>query len=475
MNFYPQFRPQFHLGKPIAAMLILAAATSALIVMRKAPPKADMVVWTFADSHARSFTGDPSTTQPTLTDRFYQHTGQRVEVRLMSMPSLNLRLNAVFDRGPLTSDIPDLVEIEIGSVGRYFRPPLEHVGLLPLDSYLDRTGWRDRLLAQRLAPWTKEGVVFGIPHDVHPVTITFRDDLFREAGVDLAAMKTWPQFHEACLTFRDYWQARGVRQRYAIEASRNNTELTMLMLLQQHINLLDTNNKSYFTDPRVAKTLIFYAKMAAGPDAIIGSANPGPNVFASDFVAGNLAATITPDWRANYLQLYAQDAAGKARMMPLPVFDPSTDSPTGTQGGTMMGIPRLAKNPDLSWKLLEELYLTPAALEARGKTNQILPPVKTAWDDPAWNQPDSFYGGQNVGQLYIELAKVMPRREVTPYSGMAQAIFTLVQGRVIAEVEAGRLDTLETRTQQWLQEADDEIQRRIRFNSFDELVKKETD
>ena len=86
---------------------------------------------------------------------------------------------------PMSEEIPDLVEMEISLVGRFFRPPLKEVGFLPLDAQLDRTGWRDRLLQSRLAPWQKEGVTFGVPHDVHPCTITYRDDLFREAGVDL--------------------------------------------------------------------------------------------------------------------------------------------------------------------------------------------------------------------------------------------------------------------------------------------------
>ena len=103
-------------------------------------------------------------------------------------------------------DTPDLVEVEINRIGKFFRPPVEEVGFLPLNDLLKRDGLYDQIVESRYAPWSKQGVIFGIPNDLHPCTITYRDDLFREAGVDLAAAKTWPQFQEACLKFQAYWQ-----------------------------------------------------------------------------------------------------------------------------------------------------------------------------------------------------------------------------------------------------------------------------
>jgi len=467
----------FHLGKPIAVMVVLAAASSLVLLARQKPGRADLVLWTFAESHARSFRGDSTTTGPTLVDQFKAATGKSVDVVLMNNNAMNIRLNAMFDRAARDQAGPDLVEIEIGSVGRYFRPPLDMVGLLPLNDYLKQSGWGEKLLASRLSPWTKDGVVFGIPHDVHPVTITYRKDLFDEAGVDLEAATTWPAFHQACLRFRDYWATRnnGPRNgpRYAIEASRNSVDIAVLMLLQQHINLIDADGKTHFTDPRVARTLVFYAKMVAGPDRIAGSANPGPNRFAGDFESGSLAALVTPDWRAAYLPKFGPGAAGKARMMALPVFDPTTDSPTATWGGTMIGIPRAAKDPDRAWKLIEHLYLSADGQAARQKEAMTLPPVVTEWDNPIWHKSDPYFAQQKVGELYITLAKKMPLRQVTPFTALAQSTLTLVLGKTVAQVDAGRTQGLEDRVAIWLEEADREMKLRIAFSRFEEKSDRE--
>jgi hypothetical protein len=45
----------FHLGKPILAMLLIAAACGAAIVMRPPPRQADLDLWVFADAHAYTY------------------------------------------------------------------------------------------------------------------------------------------------------------------------------------------------------------------------------------------------------------------------------------------------------------------------------------------------------------------------------------------------------------------------------------
>ena len=50
------------------------------------------------------------------------------------------------------SRLPDLVEVEIGSIGNYFRPPVDDVGFLPLNDYLEKSGYADRILKSQFAP-----------------------------------------------------------------------------------------------------------------------------------------------------------------------------------------------------------------------------------------------------------------------------------------------------------------------------------
>src|SRR6185503_391134 len=73
----------FHLGKPILVMLVLALMCGIGIALRPGKgERADLVLWVFADAHARTYRGDRTTTEPTLVDSFRQKTGMTADVQL---------------------------------------------------------------------------------------------------------------------------------------------------------------------------------------------------------------------------------------------------------------------------------------------------------------------------------------------------------------------------------------------------------
>lgn len=452
-------------GKPLLVMLVLAVTSAAWVAARPDAPRGDLVLWVFAASHARAYRQPIAPGRPSLVEQYQRETGRSVDVRLIANAALNLRLNGILDRGG-GGDTPDLVEIEISSIGRYFRPRLDLIGLLPLNELLRRDGWLEKLIASRLAPWTRSGVIFGVPHDVHPVTITYRKDLFDEAGVDLASAATWEQFQQLCLRYQRYWESRGRRNVRAIELPATASGYLVVMLLQQRINVIDEQSRPQLDDPRIARTLAFYARCVAGPDAIGTEVTPGPQGANIDLRQGTLAALITPDWRSGYLAIEAPDLAGKMAMMPLPRFSP-TDAPTSTWGGTMMAIVRPSKQHDAAWDLLQWLYLRPEALEARVAHTGILPPVRSAYADPIWHRPDPYFGGQRVGELHIALAEQVPRRVVTPFTALAEQQLTFVLHRAVSHVRSGAPGDLESLCRQWLAERQADLERRIRFARFE--------
>ncbi|MGE5609226.1 MAG: extracellular solute-binding protein, partial [Bacillota bacterium] len=200
---------------------------------------------------------------------------------------------------------------------------------------------------------------------------------------------------------------------------------------------------------------------------------PGGDLWAQDMLNGDLCALVTPDWRAGFLAERAPSLAGKVAMMPLPRFDPD-DAPTSTWGGTMMGIPRTAKDPEASWALLKCLYLSPESLRARQRLNKILPPLKSQWRDPLFHQADPFFAGQKVDELYIDLAEQIPPRYVTPFTPIGSLSLSMVLSNAVAyvgehanepreQLEAG----LRTACQKWLDREANELRKRIEFGKLE--------
>lgn len=449
-------------------MLLVAVVTGAMLFVRPAPPKRDLEYWVFAASQVTVFRQPGPSNAPSLVETWNAESDRKVQVKQISVRAADVRLLSLMMSNATGEQVPDLVSLEIGSVGKYFRFPAKEVGLLPLDDFLDRSGWRSRILSSRFAPWTRGGKVFGIPYDIHPTAITYRKDLYDQAGVDLATCKTWPEFQVAALAYQKYWAANGHPERIAIELSDSNSEWLGALILQRHVNLVDSNLESHLTDPRVLDTLVHYAQMVAGPGQIGANSSPGPQAWVNEFTTGDLGAFLTPDWRVNYLRLYAsKELYGKLAMMPLPRFDPS-DARTSTRGGTMVGIPRNAPNPELSWKLIEHFYLNPAAVERRLQVIDIIPPVIDAWSNEKFARPDPLYNGQKTGAMLVELAHEVPEFNATPFTGQAASLLSsALQAQVRLVLSGADESSQREYARKQLAEADEYLRRSIRFSAFD--------
>jgi arabinosaccharide transport system substrate-binding protein len=458
----------FHFGKPILVMLVMAVTGGALLaIWPDRRSHTDLVCWVSAEAHLRTYAEGDAAGAPGLTEQFRRQTGKSVDVKLLSTRAEDVRLVSMFMSD--STDVPDAVEIEISSVAKYFRPPTAEIGLLPLNDFLTQSGWMDKVVKARFAPWTKDGLIFGVPHDVHPVAIAYREDLFREAGVGLEAATTWPEFRDACIRFRDHWRATRVPNRHAIELSNTSAEHLIPILLQRHLNLIDGNGYIELTKDKFVETVAFYAELVARNTGIAAQASAGAGGLARDLQDGHICAVLVPDWRVDHLKQYAPSLTGKMRMMPMPIFEPG-DSRTSTWGGTMIGIPRKAKDPRASWELIEFLYFSDAGIAARRKYSSILPPVITSWNDPIYQRADPYFGGQQVDRLFIDLAKELPARYVTPATSTAGAALTKVVIDAAAYVENRRGDhaQLVSQCRTWLEQVAADIRRRVVHGTFDE-------
>jgi arabinosaccharide transport system substrate-binding protein len=450
----------FPLGKPILVMLIAALVSGIAVLFHQPSARTDLTLWTFAAD--RGFELDPS-----ILKSYGQRHHLTVGVKVLLGRALDTRLLSLFMKSGHDAQSPDVVEVEIGSVGKFFRPPVQDIGFLPWNSYLDRTGLRSRFLPARLGVWSKDKEIFGLPQDVHPVSLTYRKDLYDRAGIDPTQAHTWAQLQRACLKFQAYWRAHGVPRRHAMELAEHATDYLDILLQQRHINLLDAENHIYLADPKVAQTLAFYTGLVVGPGQIGGDANPGDKRWSNDVSKGDLCMLFTPDWRASDLRQNAPDLRGELAMMPVPRFDPD-DAPTASWGGTMMAIPKQCSHPEEARALAVFLTTNKGALQANSLAGfDLIPPLPGRWADPMYHQPNPFYAGdQSIDDLYVRLARQLPPRYVTPFTAIAFIELCSVLNKAVDYRQQHGDGGLIARCQQWLNDAAADLQRRIQFGTF---------
>src|SRR5688500_12933087 len=104
----------FHLGKPIFVMIFIALLAGSVSLSRPSQRKADLTLWVFADSHRKSY-GAP-------VEEFEKQNNIKVNVNLIFGLAMDTRLNSMFMADPTSDQLPDLAEIEMGWIGKYFRP-----------------------------------------------------------------------------------------------------------------------------------------------------------------------------------------------------------------------------------------------------------------------------------------------------------------------------------------------------------------
>ena len=509
----------FHLGKPVLVMLVVAAASGGALLLRpERPRQTDLVVWVFADSHARAYREGAATRLAedaaagervlkvvdaahfrrgdvvllndsveehmveavaggrltlaaplararargdglrglSLIEQYQRKTGKTVSVKLISNRAQDVRLLSMFYNK--SRSVPDLAEIEIGSIGKFFRPPASEVGFRPLNEFIEREGLREKLVAGRFSVWSKGDVIFGIPHDVHPVGIAYREDLWDEARVDPSTATTWDEFQERCLAFQAYWRSQGIK-RWGLGLSTADADRMLVLLVQRGVNLIDNRNQVHMDDPKVLDTVARYALMVAGPRKIGADETPGGHLWARDLARGEVGALLASDWRVTDLKLAAPELSGKVAMMALPVWEEG-DAPTATWGGTMMGIPRNCKDPEESWRLLKWLYFSDEARRAQKRYTDILPPVKEHWAE-YMDDADPYFGGQKVRRLMAELAEEIPEAHVTPFRGWGKEALSVVLARAVDHVNAHGEAGLRENCRRWLDELAWELRRRI--------------
>ena len=443
------FEDMLPFGKaPALILLITVVAGFYLALHPVSEQRATMRFWTFARNHSVPY-------QKATPSFEAKHPGTTLDVQLVHGEAVTSRLRAAFWAD---LDVPDLVEVEISRAGSFFRGPPEDVGFIDLMPFLRSTGYYDRIVKTRFAPYTNKGKIYGLPHDVHPVMLAYRRDLFEAAGIDVEQIKTWEDF------VRVGQQITVPGERYMIELSDSGAHHYEMFLFQRDGGYFDAESRLTMDDETALETLLFFIPLVAGEGRIASDLGSG-RVFTQAVEQGYFLSFVCPDWRSKVAETDIPRMHGKMALMPLPAAVPGGRR-TSTWGGTMLGITKACPNPELAWQVAEHMYFDKAELAVRFRETNILPPLKDAWEDPAFDEARAYWSGQPLGRLYANLADEVPPQYASPLVETAKSKMSGVISACAVYYrengEAGFEDFARTR----LAEAAAEVRRYMRRNPY---------
>ena len=458
----------FPFGKaPLIILLLTVFAAGWLALHPVGRTEADLRLWTFADIHYYAYLKAVPSFEAA-------HPGTTVDVQFVHATAVTSRLRAAFWND---LDVPEMVEVEISSAGSFFRGPAEEVGFIDLTPRLQAEGLLDRMVKARFAPYTYHDrrtgrdYIFGLPHDVHPVCLAYRRDIFEAEGVRVEDIQTWDDFVRIGrrLTIPD--------KRYMADFSDKAGGGFEAALYQRDGGYFDSGGNCIMDDPTAIETLLWYVPLVAGPERIADDPGWG-QAWSKAIEDGYLITWTCPDWRSKTAEQQVPRMAGKMALMPLPAVRPGGRR-TSSWGGTMLGITQKCRDQDLAWQLARHLYLDPKELAARFRELNILPALKDAWTHEAINEPRPYWSGQRIGTLYAQLAEDVPPQYTSPYIEFAKSkmadVVSAVAGWYDAngprpddapDVAARKRAEFERVAAARLHEGADEVRRLMRRNPF---------
>lgn len=397
----------------ILLLAILAGIARVALSLRRQAESPDLVMAIFAANHEKTY-------REVLPEFERQH-GVKVQLQLVSQRALQSRLQSALLTG---AEVPDVVELLEGSIGFFSRGPLEDVGFVDITDRLHAEGLYGTMVETRYSLWSSRGRIFALPHDVHPVALCYRRDLIQELGIDVDKLRTWDDFISMGRSILKDLDGDGNPDRYALDMPLASDGVIRILLLQRGGQIFDEQGNVVFDSDILADTIAWYVRQTMGPERIGYEAGWGQSLSKA-MNDGLVLFFFCPDWRTSQFEMDMPNLKGKLGLIPLPAWEPGGRR-TSTWGGTGLAITKACKNQELAWELAKFLYLKKEDLGARFRTMNIIPPLKDAWNLPAFDEPREFFGGQAIGRLYAGLAAEAPPSFMSPYTVLAQTKITEV-------------------------------------------------
>jgi arabinosaccharide transport system substrate-binding protein len=360
-------------------------------------PQADLSMWVFSAVHSDAY--------KEAAGRFKARSDHTVDLQLINYNAVNQKLRSALWAAV---NIPDLVEIEKHAAGGFFRGPLDKVGFLDLKPYLVRDGILSRIPPNALATYTDRGAVFGLPHDIHPVMLAYRADIvdpyLARRGKRMEDLATWDDF------FRELHGLLVADERYLLQVEHGDAFAFQVFLMQRGGGIFGPGGRLRMDDDIAVQTMLWMIPLVAesGDKQVAASLGNWDTSFYRGLVEGFYIAVLCPDWRSSSIQTFAGELRGKMRLTPLPAPAPG-GLRTSQYGGTMLGITRTAKDPELAWKFAKTIYYGSPRQHGRlFRTTNILTPDRRAWSDPAYHEARPYWSNQVIGEAFIALADEVP-------------------------------------------------------------------
>jgi len=334
--------------------------------------------------------------------------------------------------------LPDMMRVEQGRMSGFFKG--DTICFVDMKDLIgDRI--KDLVPGSAVDYWSWKGNIYGIGNEVNACTLAYRKSVFDEIGVE-TPFKTWDDLVKAGQTLKE-------KKNMAVISFHDQSDGDFQMMLFNAGGQMFLDNGDFGGLNDIGKQILAFQNKLVNEmkiaiiSPVTGTDTTSPPVFWEAFRQNKMAALLGPPWLNGKLGNDTNIGPGQEkqwRLQPIP-SGIGKGVPTATWGGTSFSIPQGAKHKDEAWKVIEEAHLTKAVLEDVAERG-IIPSYIPALEDKMVHQPYDYYDGQVTGDLYLDLAKLMPRIHQSPWAPEMHTAFTNIVVTPLMQQKATDIDKL---------------------------------
>lgn len=293
--------------------------------------------------------------------------------------------------------LPDVIALETSYLGRFSLG----TGLEDLSApAFGAERFRDRFVSFAIdTARNRDGRIVAMPSDIGPGSLFYRVDLLAQAGLKESDLtRSWESYVEAGAELKARTGA------YLI----GDVRLLKNMVVRGGTpagegQFFDNQGRAQVTSPRFVRAFELARKVRQqGLDARV---EVWQNDWAEMLKRGRLATEMSGGWMAGQMANWvAPGTAGKWRVAQLP------ENTFCSYGGTYYAIPRRSapEKKQLAWQLVQELTMDRQRQLDAFRSQDAFPALLAAQDDPFFDQPVPFLGGQHARVLWRDAARRIP-------------------------------------------------------------------
>jgi len=353
----------------------------------------------------------------------YATVNPRVKVNFVNTPfeDAHDKLLTSFAAG---SGAPDVASLEIGRIGGFTaRGGLADLKAAPFDG---GSLEQDMVAYKWTQGSTADGRLVALPWDIGPAGVWYRADLFEAAGYPSdpeavealigGADNTWDTFFAFAQEFKE--KTGGKTSLF----SDAGTDIYGAVYRQQGEGYADGTRVLIEEKATRPLTLAAQARQR-GLDANLPWWGPE---WAAGLDDDAFAGMVIACWMQGGLTIDHPQTVGQWRIARAPEANYNW-------GGSFVAIPEQSQHKEQAWEFIRWAVASAEGQNLFFRQTGVFPAYKPAWQDPLYDEPVEFFGGQRAYRIWAEIGDNIKAIFRTPYDVQLDDIVGAELTRVLQE------------------------------------------